>query len=103
VEWVIEAPEEHIRMQYDLDGQGLKRKLVVGGEASDEKETKVNSVSAEQANSLSVHVRADGVHVTITNDRGVILDDYMAQGHDFSRARIGIKTDSQFRVRSDNQ
>jgi serine/threonine protein kinase len=103
VEWVIEAPEEHIRMQYDLDGQGLKRKLVVGGEASDEKEVKVNTVSAEQANSLSVHVRVDGVHVTITNDRGVVLDDYTAQGHDFSRARIGIKTDSQFRVRSDNQ
>ena len=55
-------------------------------------------MSAEQAGSLSLHVRVDGGHVTITNDRGVVLDDYTVQGLDFSNARIGVKTDSQFRV-----
>jgi hypothetical protein len=49
-----------------------------------------------------LHLRVDGGHITITNDRGVVLDDYTAEGHDLSSARIGIKTDSQFRVESDN-
>jgi hypothetical protein len=56
-----------------------------------------------QTTSRSLHIRVEGGHVTITNDRGVVLDDYTAQGRDFSSARLGIKTDSQFLVRSDNQ
>ena len=38
VEWVIEAPGDHARVQYALEGQRLTRKFVIGEEASDEKE-----------------------------------------------------------------
>jgi tetratricopeptide (TPR) repeat protein len=103
VEWVIEATEQRARLQYSLEGQKLTRKLVVAEVVSDQKEAKADAVSAVQATSRSLHVRVDGGHVTITNDRGVVLDDYTAQGRDFSSARIGIRTDSQFLVRSDNQ
>jgi len=88
-------------VQYVFDGQKLTRKMVIGGAASDEKEARVDAVSAEQANALSLHVRVEAGRITITNDRGVVLDDYTVEGHDLSRARIGIKTDSEFRVKSD--
>ena len=101
VEWVIELPEEHASVQYVFDGQKLTRKMVIGGAASDEKEARVDAVSAEQANALSLHVRVEAGRITITNDRGVVLDDYTVEGHDLSRARIGIKTDSEFRVKGD--
>jgi serine/threonine protein kinase len=103
VEWVIEAPDKHARVQYVLESQKLSRKLVVGEADSDKKEAKADAVATGQATSRSVHVRVNGGHVTISNDRGVVLDDYTAQGRDFSSARIGIRTDSQFLVRSDNQ
>ena len=94
--------ERRARMQYSLEGQKLTRKLVVGDAASDQKEAKADAVAAGQASSRSVHIRVDGGHVTITNDRGVVLDDYTSPEHDFSNARVGIRTDSQFLVRSDN-
>jgi hypothetical protein len=100
IEWVIEASEGSARVQYSLDGQKLNRKLVVGEDVSDQKEAKVDAVAAGEATSLSVHIRVDGSHVEISNDKGVVLDDYTAAQHDFSGGRLGIRTDSRFVARS---
>ena len=102
VEWLIESPEHHARVQYALEGQKLTRKLVVGEQTSNPIETKVDAQSASQKTSLSVHLLVEGTHVRITNDKGIVLDDFAAPGQDFTNARIGIRTDSQFVVRSDN-
>jgi hypothetical protein len=103
VEWLIEAPERHARVQYAIEGQKLLRKLVVGDQTSNAVETKADAQSASQNTSLSVHVRVEGGHVRITNDKGIVLDDFTAPGQDFSNGRMGIRTDSQFIVRSDYQ
>ena len=99
VEWVVEAAEGSTRIQYVLDGPKLVRKLVVGGETSDQKEAKVDAASATQATSLSVNIQVDGPRVRVTNDKGVVLDDYTALQHNFSGGRIGIRTESQFVAR----
>ncbi len=99
VEWEIEASGSSAHIDYVLDGQKMVRKLVIGEEASDIKETKVDVVAAAQATSLSVHIQVDGSHVLISNDKGVVLDDYNAGRHNFSGGRIGIKTESHFVVR----
>ena len=103
VEWLVEAPERQARVQYALEGQKLTRKLVVGEQTSNAVETKVDAQSASQNTSLSVHVRVEGTHIRITNDKGIVLDDFTAPGQDFTNGRIGIRTDSQFVVRTDNQ
>jgi hypothetical protein len=82
-------------VQYALDGQKLTRKLVPGAQ-SDQKEIKADA-SADPT-SLSVHIQADGSHLTISNDKGVVLDDYTLPGN-FSAARLGIKSESEFVVR----
>jgi len=103
VQWVVEVAGGSPRLHYELDGQKLTRKLVTGSETADEKEVRGETVSAAQAAVLSVHVRVDGPRVRISNDRGVVLDDYTVPFQDLSKGRIGIKTDSQFIVRSENE
>lgn len=102
VEWVVEGSEGPAHMLYVLDGQRLVRKLVVGEAVSDQKEMKVDAAAATEASSLSVHIQVEGSDVRVTNDKGVVLDDYSAD-HSFSGGRIGIRTDSQFVVRSSKQ
>jgi hypothetical protein len=63
------------------------------------KEAKVDLVAAIQRTLLSVHIQVDGSHVAISNDKGVVLDDYTAPQRNFAGSRIGIKTESQFVVR----
>ena len=99
VEWEIEASDNSAHIDYVLDGQKMVRKLVIGEEASDIKETKVDVAAATQPTSLSVHIQVDGSHVLISNDKGVVLDDYSAGRHNFSGGKIGIKTESHFVVR----
>ena len=99
IEWVIEAAEGTARVHYILEGQKMVRKLVIGEEVSDQKEAKVDATAATQATSLSVHIQVDGSHVRVSNDKGVVLDDYTASPHNFSGSRIGIRTESQFVVR----
>ena len=99
VEWEIETSDTSARLDYVLDGPKLQRKLVVGEQASDTKEAKVDATAATQETSLSVHIQVDGSHVLITNDKGVVLDEYTAPRHNFSGGRIGIKTESRFVVR----
>jgi eukaryotic-like serine/threonine-protein kinase len=87
------------RIQYELEEQKITRKLITGDATTDQKDAKVSSASATP-NIFSVHLRVDGANVRITNDRGESLDDYAASGHDFSNGKIGLKTDSQFKMRS---
>ena len=103
VQWAVEAADGSARLHYELDGQKLTRKLVTGSETADEKEVRGDTVSSAQAAVLSIHIRVDGPRVRISNDRGVVLDDYTVPFKDLSNGRIGIKTDSQFIVRSDNE
>ncbi len=104
VEWLIENPAHNARIQYSLEGQSGKliRRLVVGQDASNQKEAKVEAQSPGQKDALSVHIRVEGGHVRIMNDKGVVLDDFTAPGQDFSTGRIAVRTDSLFLVRSDN-
>jgi hypothetical protein len=99
IEWRIEASDSSAHVEYVLDGQKMIRKLVRGEETSDVKEAKVDLVAAIQRTLLSVHIQVDGSHVAISNDKGVVLDDYTAPQRNFAGSRIGIKTESQFVVR----
>jgi len=105
VEWFVEEPTHKVRVQYTLESQSQKltRKLVMGDEMADQKEAKVDAVSAGQQTSLSVHLRVEGAKVRVVNDKGVVLDEYTASGQDFSKGRIGIRANSLFIVRSENQ
>ena len=99
IEWEVEASDNSARVNYVLDGQKMVRRLIIGEQTSDTKETKVDVTASNQATSLSVHIQVDGSRVQISNDKGVVLDDYTATQHNFSGGKIGIKTDSQFVVR----
>jgi hypothetical protein len=103
VEWMIEDPAHHSRVQYSLEGGKLTRRLVVGQDTSNQKEAKVDAQSAGQKDSLSLHIRVDAGQVRITNDKGTVLDEFTAPGQDFSNGRIAIRSDSLFVVRSNNQ
>ncbi len=103
VEWMIEDPAHHSRVQYSLEGGKLTRRLVVGQDTSYQKETKVDAQSAGQKDSLSLHIHVDAGQVRITNDRGTVLDEFAAPAQDFSKGRIAIRSDSLFVVRSNNQ
>lgn len=103
VEWMVEDPAHHSRVQYSLEGQSGKftRKLIVGQDSSNQKEAKVDAQSAGQKDSFSLHIRVEGGQVHITNDKGTVLDDFSAAGQDFSNARISVRSDSLFLVRSE--
>ncbi len=105
VDWIIEDPAHHARVQYSLEGQSgkLTRKLVVGQDTSNQKEAKVDAQSAGQKDSLSLHIRVEGGRIRIADDKGTVLDEFTAPSQDFSTGRIAIRSDSLFLVRSDNQ
>ena len=102
VEWLIEDPTQHTRIQYTLEDQSgkLTRKLISGDDISDEIEKKVDAVTVNQQTSVSVHVRTEAGHISITNDKGQTLDDFTVP-QDFSKAKVGIRSDSLFLVRKD--
>jgi len=104
VEWMVEDPAHHSKVQYSLEGQSGKliRKMFVGQESSNQREAKVEAQSAGQKDSLSLHIRVEGAIVRITNDKGTVLDEFSAPGQDFSNGRIAVRSDSLFLVRSDN-
>jgi hypothetical protein len=104
VEWTIENPSHTSRVHYALEGQSgkLTRRILVGQDASNPKELKVDALSAVQKDTLSLHIRVEGGHVRILNDKGVVLDEFGAPGQDFSNGRIAVRSDSLFLVRADN-
>jgi len=104
VEWTVENSAHSARVQYSLEGQSgkLVRKVVVGQDASNQKEARVNAQPKGETDSLSVHIRVDAGQIRILNDKGDVLDDFTAPGQDFSSGRIAVRTDSLFVVRSDN-
>jgi serine/threonine-protein kinase len=105
VEWIVENSAHTARVQYSLEGQGgkLTRKLVIGQEASNQQDAKVDAQAGSQNDSLSLHIRVEGGHVRVTNDRGAVLDDFTAPKQDFSNGRIAVRSDSHFLVRSNNE
>jgi hypothetical protein len=104
VEWTVENSARSARVQYSLEGQGgkLTRKLVIGQEASDQREAKADAQAGSQNDSLSLHIRVQGGQVRITNDKGAVLDEFAAPGQDFSNGRIAVRSESHFLVRSNN-
>ena len=104
VEWVVENSAHSARIQYSLEGQSekLTRRLVVGQDASNQKEAKVDTLVGSQKDSISLHIRVEGGQVKVQNDNGAVLDDFTAPGQDFSNGRISVRTDSHFLVRSRN-
>ena len=104
VEWMVEDPVHHSKVQYSLEGQSgkLTRKLVVGQDSSNQKEAKVEAESFSQKDTFSLHIRVEAGQVRITNDKGAALDEFSAPGQDFSNGRIAVRSDSLFLVRSDN-
>jgi serine/threonine-protein kinase len=101
VVWVVEPAAGSGLLEYEFDGQKLSRKVVVGDDISDHVDQKVDANAPNQ--SYSIHLRVEGNHALVTNDKHEVLDDYTWNGHDFSNGRIGVRTDSQFLVRRDNQ
>ena len=103
VEWLIENADHTARVQYSLEGQSGKftRRLVVGQEASNQKDGKVDAQSVAQKDSLSLHIRVEGGNVRISDDKGTVLDEFSAPAQDFSQGRIAIRSDSLFLVRTD--
>ena len=105
VEWFVDNPAHNARVQYSLEGQSgkLTRRLMTGQDTLNQKEAKVDAQAAGQKDTLSLHIRVQGSQIRITNDKGVVMDDFTAPGHDFSGGRIGVRSDSLFLVRSTNQ
>jgi len=101
LEWAVELPQRETRVLYTLQGQKLSRRLVAGEQNSDQKEMRAESITATET--ISIHIQVDGGRVTVTNYKGTILDEYSAQGYDFSSGRISVRTDTEFLVRSDAQ
>ena len=103
LEWLVEIPQSGVQVHYTLEGHKLTRK--VEGEAinSDQKPMKVDAQSGSRKDLISIHVRAEGTTIRVTNDKQAILDECDIAGHDFSKARIAVRTDQHFLVRSDNQ
>ena len=103
VEWQIEDPVHHGRVQYALDmGGKLVRKLIVGQETYSPVEAKVEAASNARPGLVSVHIHLEGGHVRVTNESGRVLDDFTTPVQDFSKGRIGVRTDSLFIVRTEN-
>ena len=73
--------------------------MTIGDEISDKYEEKVNAEASTQNTSLSVKVRIEGNRVKITNDKGGVLDDYVAK-ESLANSKLGIKTDTHFIFRS---
>ena len=105
VEWFVDNPAHNARVQYSLEGQSgkLTRRLMTGQDTLNQKEAKVDAQAVGQKDTLSLHIRVEGSHIRITNDKGVVMDDFTAPAHDFSGGRIGVRSDSLFLVRSNNQ
>ena len=101
VEWSVENSAHSARVQYSLEGQSekLTRRLVVGQDASNQREAKVDTLVGSQKDSISLHIRVEGGHVRVFNDKETVLDDFTAPGQDFSNGQISIRTDSHFLVR----
>jgi hypothetical protein len=81
----------------------LTRKVEGEGINSDQKSIKVDAQSGSRKDLISIHVRAEGATIRIANDNQATLDECDVSGHDFSKARIAVRTDQHFLVRSDNQ
>lgn len=103
LEWLVEIPQSDVQVHYTLEGHKLTRKVEGKGINSDPKSVKVDAQSGSRKDLISIHVRAEGTSIRITNDNQVTLDDCDVSGHDFSKARIAIRTDQHFTVRSDTQ
>jgi len=104
VEWMVEDPAHHSKVQYSLEGQSgkLTRKLIVAQGSSNQREAKVEAESTGRKDSYSLHIRVEGGQVRITNDKGAVLDEFAVPGQDFSNGRIAVRSDSPFLVRSDS-
>jgi serine/threonine protein kinase len=98
-QWTIKLSDGNSLLEYELDDQKLTRSMVVGEVISDRHENKGNAEASGQNTSLSVKVRIEGNHVKVTNDKGEVLDDYMAK-ENLTNAKLGIKTDAHFIFRS---
>jgi len=98
-QWTIDLPFGRGRVQYELDDQKIYRLVAAGDENSDKYDKKVNAEASGQNTSLSVKVRIEGNRVKVTNDRGEVLDDYVAKDS-LANAKLGIKTDAHFVFRS---
>jgi serine/threonine-protein kinase len=101
--WTITSSDGQAEVQYELEDQKLSRKFILGGKTSDQKSGKVDLVSVTQSGSVSVHVQADNSNLRISNDKGEILDDCTVAGHDLSKGKVGIKTNSLFAVWANNR
>lgn len=104
VEWVVQSLQSDAELVYTLEGHKLTRKEVVGGKELEQRE--INHVDFQDQNRkdlIAVVIRANGGEVRVSNEKRNDFDDFTVKGQDFSKARIEIRTDSDFMVRSDNQ
>jgi len=103
LEWLVEIPQSAAQVHYTLEGHKLTRKVEGEGINSDQKSIKVDAQSGSRKDLISIHVRAEGTTIRIANDNQATLDECDVSGQNFSKARIAIRTDQHFTVRSDNQ
>lgn len=101
VEWLLEIPQSHARVRYTLEGHKLTRKVEAEGVDVEPKTAKVEAQSQSRKELISVHVRAAGNTIQVTNDKQVVLDQYEFPGQSFANAHLAIRTDQAFVVRSD--
>jgi len=102
VEWLLEIPQSHARVRYTLEGHKLTRKVEGEGLGVEPKTAKVDAQSQTRKELISVHVRAEGSTIQVTNDKQAVLDEYDFAGQNLSKAHLAIRTDQAFVVRSDN-
>lgn len=97
VQWAVVAPGGE-RLLYDLEDGKLSRRLIAGNKETDRKATNADATSTTQRSSYSVHVHIEQGVIRILNDTRVLLDEFAVPGHDFSGAKIEVRTDSLFHI-----
>jgi serine/threonine protein kinase len=99
VEWVLEFGGGAGRITYELDNQKLVRKAFTI-HPLDQKQIPVESLIKADSPQFDVHIRVDGSHIRVTNEKGEVLDDYLPQDpalHDPASGKLGLKTAAEFK------
>ena len=99
MEWSVVNANRTVEVVYALDDQNLTRKQYSGGKSGSERTTVVNAASSAQKSCISVTVKVNGSHITVTNDKGAVLDDF-SSSEDFSKGTLGVRTNTLFVVRN---
>jgi serine/threonine protein kinase len=99
VDWVIETSESAGRIAWEMDGERISRKGVIGDQAFDRRSAILPPGMHGDGNPYVIRIRVEGSRVVISDGEGAVLDDYTPQNsilQHLSGARLGVKSSAGF-------